>query len=71
MRNYSNKERYFISEKTHQGKEIKALEHPGLWNGAMHSWNTLFVEVPAETFNPMKTINDLLREGHNDTRAVK
>ena len=71
LRNYSNKERYFISEKTHQGKEIKALEHPGLWNGAMHNWNTLFVEVPAETFNPMKTINDLLREGHYDTLAVK
>lgn len=71
LRNYSNKERYFISEKIHQGKEIKALEHPGLWNGAMHNWNTLFVEVPAETFNPMKNINDLLREGHNDTRAVK
>ncbi|SFQ27091.1 protein of unknown function [Desemzia incerta] len=71
LRDYSNKDRYFISEKTHQGKEIKALEHPGLWNGAMHNWNTLFVEVPAETFNPMKTINDLLREGHYDTLAVK
>lgn len=71
LRNYSNKDRYFISEKTSQGKEIKALEHPGLWNGAMHNWNTLFVEVPLGTFNPMKTINDLLREGHRSALAVR
>jgi len=64
---YSNKERYFISEKTYKGKKLKALEHPGLWNGAMHNWNTLFVEVSLSTFNPVKTVNDLLREGHNPT----
>lgn len=61
---FSNKDRYFISEKTHEGKPLKALEHPGLWNGAMHNWNTLFVEVPLSTFNPVKTVNDLLKEGH-------
>lgn len=61
---YINPDRYFISEKTYKGKKLKALEHPGLWNGAMHNWNTLFVEVPLSTFNPVKTVNDLLREGH-------
>lgn len=62
--NFSNEERYFITEKTYEGRPLKALEHPGLWNGAMHNWNTLFVEVPLSTFNPVKTINDLLKEGH-------
>ncbi len=61
---YINKDRYFISEKTYKGRKLKALEHPGLWNGAMHHWNTLFVEVPLSTFNPVKTVNDLLRQGH-------
>ena len=46
------------------GKELKALELPGLWNGAMSDWNTVFVEVPLTTFNPVKTVNDLLREQH-------
>ena len=54
----------FISKKSKDGKELKAQELPGLWNGAMSSWNTLFVEVPAETFTPVKTINDLLRDQH-------
>lgn len=54
----------FISEKSRKGVEIKALELPGLWNGAMSKWNTIFVEVPAETFNPVKTVNDLLRPAH-------
>lgn len=51
---------YFISEKTHEGKQIKALELPGLWNGGMYNWNTIFVEMPSEYFNPVKTIFDLL-----------
>lgn len=71
LRNYSNEDRYFISEKTYQGKEIKTLEHLGLWNGAMHNWNTLFVEVPLTTFNPVKAVNDLLREGHRDGLSIK
>ena len=54
----------FISSKSKNGKELKALELPGLWNGAMSDWNTIFVEVPLETFNPVKTVNDLLREQH-------
>jgi len=54
----------FISSKSKNGKELKALELPGLWNGAMADWITLFVEVPAITFNPVKTINDLLRSEH-------
>ncbi len=54
----------FISYKSKDGKELKALELPGLWNGAMSNWNTVFVEVPIETFNPVKTVNDLLRPEH-------
>ena len=54
----------FISTKSKGGRELKALELPGLWNGAMANWNTLFVEVPVETFNPVKTVMDLLRDQH-------
>ena len=54
----------FISSKSKNGKELKALELPGLWNGAMSDWNTVFVEVPVSTFNPVKTVNDLLRTEH-------
>ena len=54
----------FISSKSKAGKELKALELPGLWNGAMSNWSTVFVEVPLGTFNPVKTVNDLLREQH-------
>ncbi len=54
----------FISHKSKDGKELLALELPGLWNGAMAKWNTLFVEVPVSTFNPVKTVNDLLRPEH-------
>jgi hypothetical protein len=54
----------FITEKSKSGKVLKALELPGLWNGAMANWNTLFVEVPLLTFNPVKTSNDLLRNEH-------
>ena len=54
----------FISYKSKDGKELKALELPGLWNGAMSDWNTIMVEVPLATFNPVKTVNDLLRPQH-------
>jgi hypothetical protein len=54
----------FISHKSKDGKELLALELPGLWNGAMSRWNTIFVEVPVSTFNPVKTVNDLLRPEH-------
>jgi hypothetical protein len=54
----------FISQKSKDGRELKALELPGLWNGSMSDWNTIFVEVPVITFNPVKTVNDLLRKEH-------
>jgi hypothetical protein len=57
-------EQVFVSTKSHEGGEIKALELPGLWNGAMAFWHTVFVEVPVETFNPVKTVEDLLRPTH-------
>ncbi|PHQ29768.1 DUF4301 family protein [Leeuwenhoekiella nanhaiensis] len=61
---YVNPDLAFIAYKTDGSNEIKALELPGLWNGAMARWNTLFVEVPLETFNPVKTVNDLLKPAH-------
>ena len=54
----------FISSKSLGGRDLQALELPGLWNGAMSDWNTIFVEVPVSTFNPVKTVNDLLRPIH-------
>jgi hypothetical protein len=54
----------FISEKSLGGKTLKALELPGLWNGSMAGWLTLFVDVPVETFSPVKTVFDLLRAEH-------
>ncbi|MCK9303096.1 MAG: DUF4301 family protein [Bacteroidales bacterium] len=56
----------FISSKSKDGKPLKALELPGLWNGAMSRWITIFADVPVETFNPVKTVNDLLREAHRN-----
>ena len=54
----------FISSKSYEGRSLKALELPGLWNGAMSDWNTQFVDVPLITFNPVKTVLDLLRKEH-------
>jgi hypothetical protein len=53
-----------ITKKSRGGEDLKALEHPGLWNGAMARWITLLGEVPVATFNPVKTVNDLLRDAH-------
>lgn len=61
---YVDKSTGFISSKSKDGRELRALELPGLWNGAMSDWLTLFVEVPLITFNPVKTVNDLLRSEH-------
>lgn len=61
---YRDSETGFITEKSKSGRSLKALELPGLWNGAMADWITLFVEVPLVTFNPVKTVNDLLRPEH-------
>lgn len=62
--NFVDAKQGFITKKTKNGKELKALELPGLWNGAMAFWNTIFVEVPLVTFNPVKTVNDLLKPAH-------
>ena len=64
LKGYVNPEAVFISQKSKGGLDLKSLELPGLWNGAMAQWITLFVEVPIATFNPVKTINDLLKPEH-------
>jgi hypothetical protein len=64
LEDYVNPEAVFISQKSKDGRALKSLELPGLWNGAMSEWITLFVEVPIATFNPVKTINDLLKSEH-------
>lgn len=64
LRQYVDRTAVFISRKSKDGRDLKALELPGLWNGAMADWNTIFVEVPLITFNPVKTIDDLLRAEH-------
>jgi len=58
---FRDEKRFMVSQKTDGASTIKILEWPGLWNGGMAAWNTLFVEVPSETFNPVKTIADLIR----------
>ncbi|MBP5411961.1 MAG: DUF4301 family protein [Bacteroidales bacterium] len=57
-------QRYFVSSKSSNGKTLKAIENPGLWNGAMSNWLTVFVSTPISTFSPVKTVNDLLRKEH-------
>jgi hypothetical protein len=64
LKEFTDPQTGFISTKSKDGKDLKAQELPGLWNGAMANWITLFVEVPIETFNPVKTVNDLLRPQH-------
>jgi hypothetical protein len=61
---FADPEAVFVAAKSHAGRPLRALERPGLWNGAMARWNTVFVEVPAETFAPVKTVLDLLRPEH-------
>jgi len=64
LKRYVDNSAVFISKKSQNGNSLKALELPGLWNGAMSDWNTVFIELPIVTFNPVKTVNDLLRQGH-------
>lgn len=64
LRRFVDQEAVFISEKSKNGRPLKALELPGLWNGSMAGWNTLFVDVPVVAFHPVKTVNDLLKESH-------
>ncbi|MDE6301191.1 MAG: DUF4301 family protein [Muribaculaceae bacterium] len=66
LEKYVDPDTGFISSKSFEGRELRALELPGLWNGAMSDWNTIFVEVPSSTFNPVKTVNDLLRPAHQE-----
>lgn len=64
LRKYRDENSGLITIKTYQGRKLKALELPGLWNGGMADWNTLFVEISSDTFNPVKEINDLLKPAH-------
>lgn len=64
LKRFVDPDAVFIAQKSKDGRPIKVLERPGLWNGAMAHWNTIFVEVPGETFNPVKTVTDLLRPAH-------
>lgn len=64
LQKFVDEETSFISKKTKDGEELKALELPGLWNGAMSDWISIFIEVPVETFNPVKTVADLLKPTH-------
>lgn len=64
LNNFIDQESGFISTKSYKGKDLKALELPGLWNGAMSDWNTIFIEVPPTTFSPVKTVADLLKTEH-------
>ena len=66
LRKFVDREAVFFSKKSHGGRDLKALELPGLWNGAMGGWKTIFVEVPLETFNPVKTVFDLLKPVHSN-----
>jgi hypothetical protein len=61
---YVNRDAFLITRKNEKGRSLKALESPGLWNGGMAYWNTVFVELPIIVFNPVKTVNDLLRPEH-------
>lgn len=64
LRRFVDPDTAFVTSKSYGGRPLTGLEHPGLWNGAMAGWNTVFVEVPAETFSPVKTVFDLLRPEH-------
>jgi hypothetical protein len=64
LKQYSDSDMAFIARKSQGGKDLKALELPGLWNGSMAGWLTWFVDVPLESFTPVKTVFDLLRPEH-------
>lgn len=64
LKNFVDHQSGIITKKSKDGIELKALELPGLWNGSMADWITIFIEVPITTFNPVKEVNDLLRKEH-------
>jgi hypothetical protein len=67
LRRFADPRQVFLVDKSQGGCSLRGLEHPGLWNGGMAHWNTLFVETDRRTFHPVKTIADLLRPGHRST----
>ncbi len=67
LERYADPSAVFLARKSHQGRPLVALERPGLWNGAMAHWTTVFVEFPLDSFNPVKTVADLLRPAHQET----
>jgi len=64
LEDYRNSKAALISEKLMLGRRTNVIELPGLWNGSMWGWNTVFVEIPSSVFHPVKTVNDLLKSGH-------
>jgi hypothetical protein len=70
LRQFVDPEAVFIADKSKDGRRLKALERPGLWNGAMANWNTVFVEIPEINFTPVKTVNDLLRPEHQESLSM-
>ncbi|MEK9146079.1 MAG: DUF4301 family protein, partial [Elusimicrobiota bacterium] len=64
LERFVDKDAVFLAQKSWEGKKVKVVEHPGLWNGSMSRWHTVFVEMPLEMFQPVKRLSDLLREGH-------
>jgi len=68
LRRFIDRDAVIVTQKSAAGRDLKALERPGLWNGAMAGWNTVFVEVPLATFSPVKSILDLLRDEHQPAK---
>ena len=64
LKDFSNEEQYFVVDKNYNGQKITFVERPGLWNGSMFHWNTLFIEIPSSSFTPVKTVLDLLKDPH-------
>jgi hypothetical protein len=64
LENYKDDSKFFLVKKKYKGQDIRFIELPGLWNGSMAHWNSLFVEIPSDTFSPVKTVLDLLESAH-------
>ena len=64
LNQYKDDSKFFVVRKKHKGQDIRFIELPGLWNGSMAHWNSIFVEIPSTTFSPVKTVLDLLESTH-------
>jgi hypothetical protein len=64
LQKYKDDSKFFVVRKKYKGQDIRFTELPGLWNGSMAHWNTIFVEIPSNTFSPVKTVLDLLEDAH-------